>query len=166
MTSGYTSSPHFSYPVVARGRKRRPDKACDRGPRSRTLAVRRGGRRSITQSGRMIVASQQTGCEKCGLAALSGRTKELRSILSPKSKFQSPRRSAGPIRERSFGYLFRDCLYGQIQSRDCKGAVPITDRDMRQRGSNGPRPFGPLFPAFVRRDRSCAVTALSLATLA
>ncbi len=60
-------SPDFSRPVVARGRKRRPDKACDRGPRSRTRAVRRGGRGSVTKSGRMIAASQQTGCEKSGL---------------------------------------------------------------------------------------------------
>ena len=35
-----------------------------------------------------------------------------------------------------------------------------------KRGSMGHRSFGPLFPASLCRDRSFAVTALSLATLA
>ncbi len=50
-------SPHFSSPVVARRRKGRPGKACDRGLRSRTCTVRRGGRPSETQPGRMIAAT-------------------------------------------------------------------------------------------------------------
>ena len=52
------SYPHFSSLVVARRRKRRPGKACDRGRRSRTLTVRRGGRPSETQPGRVIAATQ------------------------------------------------------------------------------------------------------------
>ena len=48
----------FSSLVVARRRKGRPGKACDRGPRSRTRAVRRGGRESVTQPGRMFAATQ------------------------------------------------------------------------------------------------------------
>ena len=50
-------NPHFSSPVVARRRKGRPGKACDRGLRSRTCTVRRGGRPSETQPGRMIAAT-------------------------------------------------------------------------------------------------------------
>ena len=67
------TSPDFSSLVVARRRKGRPGKACDRGPRSRTRAVRRGGRRSVTQPGRVIAATQQTSDEKCGLG-LAGET--------------------------------------------------------------------------------------------
>ena len=37
-----------------------------------------------------------------------------------------------------FRYDCRDCRYRLRQSRDCKGAVPITDRDLAQKGANWP----------------------------
>ena len=62
MTTGRSSvlqaeavSPDFSSLVVARRRKRRPGKACDRGRHSRTLTVRQGGRPSITGDLEMVL---------------------------------------------------------------------------------------------------------------
>ncbi len=46
------ASPHFSHQVVAKRRKGRPDKACDRGPRKRTLEyVEEADREQRSQGG-------------------------------------------------------------------------------------------------------------------
>ena len=42
------------------------------------------------------------------------------------------------MRQRNFRYDCRDCHYRPRQSRDCKGAVPITDRDMPLKRANRP----------------------------
>ncbi len=86
----HQASPDFSSPVVARRRKRRPGKACDRDLRSRTRAVRRGGRPSETQPGRMIAATQQTGDEKSGLRARNKKTSAWRPKLRPTTNSFSP----------------------------------------------------------------------------
>src|ERR1043166_3463421 len=59
----------FSPVVVAKRRRRRGDKARDRGRRRRILTIRRGGRPSATQDARAYRLLQQTTGEKCGLIA-------------------------------------------------------------------------------------------------
>ncbi len=53
-----TANPEFSHCLVARSLRRRPDKACDRGPRRRTNRYVEQGRPSETQAGRMDEAPQ------------------------------------------------------------------------------------------------------------
>ena len=82
--------------------KTRSDKACDRGPRRRTRAVRRGGRPSVTQSGR-----ERAGGTRSGLPLI-------RAVLS-----------SGTIRDHPGWYPPGDYakLWGRKMRRSCLFAI-------------------------------------------